>query len=80
MCLVFPNFGLTDPAQNTALSLSQSTVALVTLASSIDRVCIGRVLGDLAKDVGEEFWKVEQEIAAEQKQKAVVEKVNRGGD
>jgi hypothetical protein len=57
------NVGLTDPAQNTAVSIAQATATIAQLTpASIDRWCVVSVINDLVTEVGQAFWKAEQEI------------------
>ncbi len=57
------NAGLTDPAQNTALSITQATATIARLTpDSIDRWCVVGVINNLVTEIGEAFWKTEQEI------------------
>lgn len=57
------NVGLTDPAQNTALSIAQATATIVLLTpDSIDRWCVVGVLNELVTEIAEAFWKSEKEI------------------
>lgn len=50
------NSGMTDPAQLTALSLSQISVGLLTMYSNMDSLITQYVIKKLSADIGELFW------------------------
>lgn len=56
------NFGLTDPAQGTAISLGLITVTLLTTKPTIDNLVLSNVLLKFESEIGEEFFKVQKEI------------------
>jgi len=56
------NFGFTDPAQGTAISLGFITVTLLTIKPTIDNLVLCRVLLNFESEIGEEFLKVQKEI------------------
>ncbi len=49
------NLGLADPAQNTAISLTQGTCAFLLLSPSLDTIVSAKVMLTLASEVAEEF-------------------------
>lgn len=61
------NVGLTDPAQNAALSLSQITTALATYWPSLEALSVVGVLNELPAEIGRAFWKAEKAIAADER-------------
>lgn len=53
------NSGMTDPAQLTALSLSQISVGLLNIYSNIDTLITQHVIEKLKEDIGDLFFKSE---------------------
>jgi hypothetical protein len=61
------NVGLTDPAQNIALSITQATATVVQIAPySLDRLCIVGVMNALVPEIANAFWQAEQKIQSEE--------------
>jgi hypothetical protein len=56
------NFGFTDPAQGTAISLGLITVTLLTSKPTIDNLVLSNVLLKFESEIGEEFFRVQKEI------------------
>lgn len=56
------NFGFTDPAHGTAISLGFITVTLLTTKPTIDNLVICRILLKFESEIGDEFLKVQKEI------------------
>ena len=56
------NTGLTDPAQGTAISLTQITINLLTLEPNIDRLVQCNILLELEREIGEAFYSVQEAI------------------
>ena len=56
------NFGFTDPAQGTVLSLRLVTVTLITSKPTIDNIVLSNILLRLETEIGEEFFKIQKEI------------------
>jgi len=56
------NFGFTDPAQGTAISLGQITVTLLTIKPTIDNLVLSNVLLKFESEIGEEFFRVQKDI------------------
>jgi hypothetical protein len=56
------NYGLTDPAQCTALSLATSSVALMTHRTNLDTIVHGKVLDLFADAVAKAFWKTQRRM------------------
>ena len=56
------NVGFTDPAQGTAISLGNITIALITSKPTIDNLVLSNILLKLTSEIGEEFLKVQKEI------------------
>ncbi|WP_299189706.1 DUF5677 domain-containing protein [uncultured Psychrobacter sp.] len=50
------NSGMTDPAQLTALSLTQISVGLFTIYSDMDSLITQHVIKKLSADIGDLFW------------------------
>jgi hypothetical protein len=70
-CAVLPagasNVGLTDPAQNTAISIGRATAVVVRLVPhSLDRWCVIAVLNELNGEIADKFWAAEQSIAEDE--------------
>ena len=70
-CAVLPagasNVGLTDPAQNTAISVGRATAIVARLVPhSIDRWCVIAVLNELNGEIADAFWAAEQSIAKDE--------------
>lgn len=51
-------YGLADPGHGTAISLYQCTVALLTLEPNVDRLVTLRIMGDSAREIGEEAMSI----------------------
>jgi hypothetical protein len=60
------NFGLADPGQNTALSLTFVTSALVQLDPTVDVMVALEVALALSDEIGESFVAVQKQIEAEE--------------
>lgn len=60
------NFGLTDPGQNTAISILQITGVLVQLAPTFDNLLILGAMTENAPHIGELFAAVQTEIEKEE--------------
>jgi hypothetical protein len=61
------NVGLTDPVQNTALSIAQATSVIAQLTpDSIERWCVVGVLNGLVPEIATAFWKSEKAIQADE--------------
>ena len=56
------NFGFTDPAQGTAISLGFITVTLLTTKPTIDNLVLCRIISKFESEIGDEFLKVQKEI------------------
>jgi hypothetical protein len=56
------NFGFTDPAQGTAISLGQITITLLTTKPTIDNLVLSNILLKFESEIAEEFLKVQKEI------------------
>lgn len=56
------NYGLADPGQNTGLSLSYVTAAIVSKAPNFDRLLHVKVMSELAMEIGHAFVKVQRRI------------------
>jgi hypothetical protein len=61
------NVGFTDPAQCTALSLSQITISLLLTDPDLDRLVISSLLMKLASEIGLRFFEVETKIIENEK-------------
>ena len=55
------NSGLTEPAAQTALSLTQATAAFLLLDSNFDHLIISQILLDLVDELNETFIQIERE-------------------
>jgi len=55
------NSGMTDPADLTALSLTQISVGLLEICPDIDSIVMQHIIEKLSKDVGALFWEAECE-------------------
>ncbi|MCW8827619.1 MAG: DUF5677 domain-containing protein [Gammaproteobacteria bacterium] len=53
------NSGMTDPADLTALSLTQISIGLLSIYSNIDSLVMQKIIDSLSKDIGALFWEVE---------------------
>lgn len=61
------NVGLTDPVQNTALSVAQATSVIARLTpDSVDRWCVVGVLNGLVSEIATAFWSSEQAIQSDE--------------
>jgi hypothetical protein len=58
------NSGMTDPAHMTAISLGLITMPLILLEPNIDRLAIAMVMQRLSDEIGETFWRLDQETFA----------------
>jgi len=56
------NYGFTDPAQDTVISLGLVTITLVTTKPTIDNLVLSNILLSLEIEIGEEFFKIQKEI------------------
>jgi hypothetical protein len=56
------NIGLADPGHASAISLSQITMALITLKPNVDRLVATNILMSLADEIGEAFLQVHKRI------------------
>ena len=56
------NYGFTDPAHGTAISLGQITINLITTKPTIDNFVLSKILLKFESEIGEEFLKVQKEI------------------
>lgn len=54
------NYGLTDPAQNLAMSLTVVTTNLILYKPNIDRYVISNILAMIRDEIGDEFYKVQE--------------------
>jgi hypothetical protein len=55
------NSGMTDPADLTALSLTQISVGLLEIYPNIDSLVMQHIIEKLSKDVGVLFWEAQCE-------------------
>ncbi|MCP5214333.1 MAG: hypothetical protein H6995_04930 [Pseudomonadales bacterium] len=53
------NSGMTDPADLTALSLTQISIGLLEIYPNIDSLVMQHIIQKLSKDVGALFWEIE---------------------
>jgi len=58
------NSGMTDPAHVTAISLNLVTMPVIMLEPNLDRLAIAMVMQRLSDDIGENFWRLDQETYA----------------
>jgi hypothetical protein len=56
------NYGLADPGQNTGLSLSHVTAALITMAPTYERLLHMQIMAELARELGNAFAQVQVRI------------------
>ncbi|OAH98874.1 hypothetical protein A1353_21870 [Methylomonas methanica] len=56
------NIGFSDPAQSTAISLTQITTAVLTYNSNIDFLVVCKAMAEFSKDVENEFMNIENAI------------------
>ena len=56
------NFGLTDPAHSTAISLLQLSVALLNLRPNIDRIITLKIMTTLSEEIGDTFLRIQLEM------------------
>jgi hypothetical protein len=59
------NYGFADPADGTAISLTQITVALLNTRPSMDRLVILTIMLKLEKEIGNEFLRIQRELENE---------------
>jgi hypothetical protein len=64
------NFGLADPGQNTALSLTFVTSSLVQLDPTIDALVATKVALAISDEAARSFVEVQQHIEAEERQRS----------
>jgi hypothetical protein len=58
------NSGMTDPAHMTAISLNLVTMPLIMLQPNIDRLAIAMIIQRVSDEIGETFWRLDQESYA----------------
>lgn len=56
------DYGFTDPAHGTAISLGQVTTTLLTIKPTIDSLVLSNILLKLIDEIGEEFFRVQTEF------------------
>jgi len=56
------NLGLTDPAHQTAISLTQTTTTLILHVPNTDRIVSSKILLLLDAEIGDAFWEAERTI------------------
>jgi len=61
------NYGLADPAQNSAISLHQITTCLLTTKPTIERLITITAMQMLVREIGEAFCEVQFQIRKEEK-------------
>lgn len=61
------NYGFADAAQNTAISLSQVSAALITIAPTPLRLIILQAINELVSDIQRSFVRIQQQIEKEEK-------------
>jgi hypothetical protein len=59
------NYGFTDPAHGSAISLTQITVALLNTRPSMDHLVILTIMLKLEKEIGNEFLRIQKELENE---------------
>ena len=56
------NFGFTDPAQGTVISLGFITITLIMTKPTIDNAVLSNILLKFESEIGDEFLKIQKEI------------------
>ena len=65
------NYGLADPAQNSAISLYQITTCLLSTKPTMERLTIIKAMQKLVREIGDAFCKIQFQIEKEERIKKV---------